>query len=593
MENRESSHDSGYVEGYVDYSAELKNSEHSRQAETTKKQEMKRIAEALGSSGLQDELSESEDISKRNRDRSSDFLYTGNSGQIDVDLEEMTNWDIAKYKFKIFRNFCGKIVNNEKVQYAIVVCIFINAAMMGIATYDFIKDDPLAQDTFWYTDLIFLIIFTVELLLQAIYHGPRMLLDGWLVFDLIVVSLSWVAVGDSVPSACSSRRILDEETAALCKVTVPNAQVFRAFRIFRALRLVTRIKTMKDLIIGKQLCLCLGDVYFFLSDENQLIMLLAMKYIFPFHNLAAILAVMPRMLAIFLMLLLIFYIFAVMFTQLYSQAVWTVQTAPAPELVDQPIMFFRTLDQSMLTLFQLMTMDEWATVVRALQWDGYRLSWLFIILFIVISGFIMVNLIVAVICDAIGSLSEEDKEKLQGRYDSEGSTMNLGDQIDTVEDQIVDLTRSQARTLLTLEYLMEQLKIEKEKTQEGNDESKLANTNKEPPATDSIVMRNRLMGMGFARRKNFADTQTRQDDKTLQKAKADSFAKSARALEQKKMRKSGSNFSNPRLAQSVRNLREIRKQEEEGFRSEGFLAGGGPKSEEMVPISEKKNAEWK
>ena len=270
MENKESSYDSEYVEEHVDYSAELKVSNHSQKAENKSKQEMKRIAERLGSSGLQDELTESEDIPRRNHNRSSDFIYTGNSGRIDADPEEVTSWDTAKYKFNQVRQFCGEIVNDEKVQYAIVVCIFINAAMMGIATYGFIKENKLASQTFQYADLIFLIIFTIELLLQAIYHGPRMLLDGWLVFDLIVVTLSWVAVG---PASCpsESRRILDEVADVPCKEgALRNAQLFRAFRIFRALRLVTRIKTMKDLIVGKQISKSCGWEIFalFWSDET-------------------------------------------------------------------------------------------------------------------------------------------------------------------------------------------------------------------------------------------------------------------------------------------------------------------------------------
>ena len=302
------------------------------------------------------------------------------------------------------------------------------------------------------------------------------------------------------------------------------------------------------------------------------------------------------------MLLLIFYIFAVMFTQLYSKVLWTAETAETPEDIGQPVIYFRTLDQSMLTLFQLMTMDEWANVVRALQGADptNRLAWFYIIFFIVVSGFIMVNLIVAVICDAIGSLSDSDKEKLQGRYDSEGSSMNLGEQIDEIEESIASLTRTQAKTLITLEYLMEQLKKEKksgsqqkqpaeEKTQGGNDQS--TNTNKKPPATDSNLMMNRLKSLGLSKRKNFTSTQ--ESDKTLSRAKASEFAKSIRKLEQQKLRESGSNFANARLAQSVQNLRDIRQQEDEGFRSEGFLASGSLKSEEIVPISEKKNAEWK
>ncbi len=320
-------------------------------------------------------------------------------------------------------------------------------------------------------------------------------------------------------------------------------------------------------------------------NANQLTMLLAIIHIFPLYNLAAIFAVMPRMLAIFLMLMLIFYIFAVMFTQLYSKAVWgpehedTGLTPESAKYGDQ-IIYFKTLDQSMLTLFQLMTMDEWATVVRDLQLAGHQFAWFFIIFFIVISGFIMVNLIVAVICDAIGSLSTSEKEKLQGRYDSEGSRMDIREQIDMIEDQIEGLTRTQARTLATLEYLMENLKMEKNKSSDsklpakGNDGGKpetsiqkRPNAMKKGLAADLNLMKSlRKGGFGKAQEGN---------DKTLRKAMSSNFVKSARELEQKKMR------NNPRFVQSVRNLEAIRKQQEEEYRSQ-----------EMT-TSEMKNSEWK
>jgi Ion transport protein len=118
---------------------------------------------------------------------------------------------------------CGMVVNNKRVQTGIIIMISINAIMMGLATFDFVKDDPVMNYRFELVDKAFLIIFTIELGLQFIYHGFRLLLDGWLVFDLIIITVSW---------------------------SFASVQIVRAFRIFRALRLVTRIKIMKNLILG-------------------------------------------------------------------------------------------------------------------------------------------------------------------------------------------------------------------------------------------------------------------------------------------------------------------------------------------------------
>jgi len=542
MENKESSTDPDVVEESAEYSAELKLSEHStgrppRKADkpstgdevsndfSSDTKNLRRITEVLGSSGIEDEISTSpptDNVAGNARD--SDFLYTGNSGVINTEGEEMSKWEITKQKTKKARNFCGKVVNNERVQYAIVVCILINALMMGIGTYDRIKTNDLARETFFYADLGFLIIFTIELLFQAIYHGPRLLLDGWLVFDLVVVVLSWVAV---VPSPHN----------------VANFQVFRAFRIFRALRLVTRIKTMKDLVV-------------------------------------AIFNVMPRMMAIFLMLLLIFYIFAVMFTQLYSEATWEEENLPDDETQPgDPIIYFKSLNQSMLTLFQLMTMDEWANIVRALA-PQHKWSWFYMILFVIISGFIVVNLIVAVICDAIGSLSDSDKNRLQGRYDedeSQVSRMDLRDQIDMIEDQIGDLTRIQARTFHTLQYLTQQLQTEKEKSAEslntppaedstrrnsGDSKEKRPNLMKKSLSSERSRRKGLLQSGFVSKRKDFTDTWTQEgSDKTLRRAMVTNFAKSARELQKMRDREE-SDFANSALAQSLRDLKAMRDEGE-------------------------------
>lgn len=126
--------------------------------------------------------------------------------------------------FNQFRYRCGSIVNNEHVQLVIVMLIAVNAIMMGVATFDFVTENPQVDQAFEVTDQVFLIIFTIELSLQFIFHGWRLLLDGWLVFDLIVIAMSW---------------------------TFAEVQIIRAFRIFRALRLITRIEVMKNLVLGK------------------------------------------------------------------------------------------------------------------------------------------------------------------------------------------------------------------------------------------------------------------------------------------------------------------------------------------------------
>lgn len=125
--------------------------------------------------------------------------------------------------YQMMRYKSGRIVNNSKVQLFIVTLIALNAIMMGVGTYPFIKDNPQSVYIFDIVDDIFLIIFTLELFMQFVFHGWRLILNGWLVFDFIIIVSSW---------------------------SFAEVQIIRAFRIFRALRLITRVKVMKNLVLG-------------------------------------------------------------------------------------------------------------------------------------------------------------------------------------------------------------------------------------------------------------------------------------------------------------------------------------------------------
>lgn len=291
-------------------------------------------------------------------------------------------------KAQDLRVFCGRIVNHDRVQLFIVLLIAVNAVMMGIATFDFVSENPSIDSAFETCDKVFLIIFTIELALQLIYHGMKLFLDGWLVFDFVIIVVSW---------------------------SFSSLQIIRAFRIFRALRLVTRVKVMKNLVL-------------------------------------AVFSVMPRMAAIGMLLLLIFYIFAVMMTQLFKDIY--------PEFTDED--YFSRLDHTFFTLFQIMTLDAWGDIAR--QVIGYQWwAWMPFLVFVTISGFIVVNLIIAVICDAVSSLHEDVKAKIHGTYEDEDDAdeappPDIREQLENLEDQVDELTRVQEQMLETMSFLTKQMK---------------------------------------------------------------------------------------------------------------------------------------
>ena len=260
--------------------------------------------------------------------------------------------------------------------------------------------------------------------MQFIYHGFRLFLDGWLVFDFIIILLSWAFA---------------------------SAQIIRAFRIFRALRLITRVEVMRNLV-------------------------------------TALFSVMPRMAAIGLLLFLIFYIFAVMFTSLFKNlyreklTIWD---------------YFGRLDATFFTLFQIMTLDEWSSVAREVMLT-YPWAWAPFVAFVIISGFVVVNLIIAVICDAISALHDDARANLYGQHLDSDSESDGGDgtargsprarggrhghgsteedaseaareQVDSLEKQIEDLLLAQQQSMRALENLTREV----EKAREAKDESQI------------------------------------------------------------------------------------------------------------------------
>jgi hypothetical protein len=242
-----------------------------------------------------------------------------------------------------YRQQIGKFVNHPYIQGMIIVFITINALMLGLATCNFVKENSKVNYIFDSTDTIFLIIFTIELLLQFIYLGIYLLKDPWLIFDFILITSSWI---------------------------FQDFTIIRSFRIFRTLRLITRISVMRNLVL-------------------------------------ALFSVIPRMIAIFLLLTLVSYIFAVMMTQLWKDLYIDGHTGD--------IDYFGRIDNTFLTLFQIMTLDAWSDVARQVMMV-YTWGWLPIIFYIIIAGFVVVNLVIAVICDAVSALQEDDKAKLHGSY---------------------------------------------------------------------------------------------------------------------------------------------------------------------------------
>ncbi|MDA3909467.1 MAG: ion transporter, partial [Sulfurimonas sp.] len=218
---------------------------------------------------------------------------------------------------------------NGKFQNFIIALIIINGITMGLETS---KDFMMNYGSIIHIfDKFVITVFTIEIMLRIYAHRLLFFKDTWSLFDFVIVAISLM------PST-------------------GGFEIFRILRVFRLFRLITVVPQMRKIVL-------------------------------------ALVSVIPGMLSIAALLMVFFYIFAIMATQLYSESF--------PH-------WFGTLGESFYTLFQIMTLESWSMgIVRPIM-EIHPYAWTFFIPFIFMVTFIMINLIVAVVVDAMAEINKDE-----------------------------------------------------------------------------------------------------------------------------------------------------------------------------------------
>lgn len=152
----------------------------------------------------------------------------------------------------------------------------------------------------------------------------------------------------------------------------------------------------------------------------------------------------PRLASIFICLLLIFYVYAVLCTSLYI------------DLYDEGHLnwpYFERLDYAFITLFQFMTLDSWHGVVRQVQ-EVRPWSWLCFYSFAILTAFVVLNLIVAVVCEAVVELNAT---KAKEKNEIENKALIDAAPVDDMVEQQTELLRSQLDLEKTLDLIMKRI----------------------------------------------------------------------------------------------------------------------------------------
>jgi len=144
------------------------------------------------------------------------------------------------------------------------------------------------------------------------------------------------------------------------------------------------------------------------------------------HVVAAMIKSLPQIGSIVALLIIISYISAVIVTHLYGQ--------PYPEL-------FGSIGLSMLTLFQLMTLEGWAAEVVRPVMETHPYSVFLFIPYMLITAFAILNLFTAVLVDSM--------QVLQNSYTQEKSDHEtahvLHEELDALRTEMHEITRELQR----------------------------------------------------------------------------------------------------------------------------------------------------
>ena len=130
------------------------------------------------------------------------------------------------------------------------------------------------------------------------------------------------------------------------------------------------------------------------------------------------------------LLFMIFYIFAVIATDLYGQAF--------PEL-------FGDMGNSFFTLFQIMTLESWSSGIARPMMEQMPYSYIFFVPFILLATYTTLNVFIAVVVNTMNEVNrkayKEEEERLQLLLKEEHEELmyhikSMGRKLDRLEDRI-------------------------------------------------------------------------------------------------------------------------------------------------------------
>jgi voltage-gated sodium channel len=257
------------------------------------------------------------------------------------------------------RERAGEWIESTPVQSFIITLIVINAVILGMQTSSSLMGEMGEQLIL--ADSLILAVFVFEIAVKLFAFGLGFFKRAWNNFDFIIVGI------------------------ALVPASGPLA-VLRALRVLRVLRMISMVPRLRFVV-------------------------------------EALLHAIPGISSIAALMLIIFYVFAVMATSIFGEQF--------PE-------WFGSIAASMYTLFQVMTLESWSMGIVRPVMEVFPHAWLYFIPFILIATFTMLNLFIAIIVDTMQNMHQrdhaEDRDHIEGVVHED--TGALGQELQSLREEI-------------------------------------------------------------------------------------------------------------------------------------------------------------
>jgi len=264
-----------------------------------------------------------------------------------------------------------KLVDSKAFQGIILFVILFNCVLMGVETIKGLSENTLF--VLAVINDICLWIFIAEIIIKFLAYGPSYFKDPWNWFDMFVVGISLFS----------------------------GLSFMSAFRAMRVLRVLKSLKALK----GTKL---IGSV-----RHLQVI-------------IVAIVRSIPSIMWTGILLILIYYIFALIGVNLFGDAF--------PD-------WFGNIGKAMYTLFQVMTLESWSMGISRPVMEVYSFAWAYFVPFVLLSSFIVMNVVVGIVVNAISEVTadnakEETKENPVSNKELVSEIHSLKEQLDRLEKQL-------------------------------------------------------------------------------------------------------------------------------------------------------------